>query len=211
MKSFTDPAIADYTMAHTTADTALLKELQQIASEKLSLPDMICGPQVGQLLKTLVKTGNCKRVLEIGTFVGYSAISMADAMSEGEVITLEIEEEYAAISKPYFRREPYKNIIKQIIGPALDSLDSLEGPFDLAFIDADKTAYPEYYKKCLPLMGENGVMVFDNVLWSGEVIDPQSIEAKAIDGLNKMVHDDGAVLNLLLPLRDGVLIVVKKD
>jgi caffeoyl-CoA O-methyltransferase len=211
MKSFTDPAIADYTMAHTTADTALLKELQQIASEKLSLPDMICGPQVGQLLKTLVKTGNCKRVLEIGTFVGYSAISMADAMSEGEVITLEIEEEYAAISKPYFRREPYKNIIKQIMGPALDSLDSLEGPFDLVFIDADKTAYQEYYKKCLPLLGENGVMIFDNVLWSGEVVDPQSKEAKAIHGLNKMVHDDDAVLNLLLPLRDGVLIVVKKD
>jgi len=211
MKSFTDPAIADYTVAHTTADTALLKELQQIASEKLGLPDMICGPQVGQLLKTLIKAGNCKRVLEIGTFVGYSAISMADAMSGGEIITLEIEEDYAAISAPYFRREPYRNVIKQIMGPALDSLDSLEEPFDLVFIDADKTAYPEYYKKCLPLLGENGVMVFDNVLWSGEVIDPQSIEAKAIDGLNKMVHADNAVLNLMIPLRDGLLIVVKKD
>ena len=210
MKSFTDSAIADYTMAHTTSDTALLRELQQIASEKLSLPDMICGPQVGQLLKTLIRTGNCKRVLEIGTFVGYSAISMADVMSDGEIITLEIEERYAAISDPYFRRTPYKNIIKQIIGPALNSLDSLEGHFDLAFVDADKTAYPEYYKKCLPLLSENGVMVFDNVLWSGEVVDPQSEEAKAIDSLNKMAHQDDAVTNLLLPLRDGLLIVVKK-
>ena len=207
MKSFTNSAIDEYSKRYTTADTQILSELQEIASGQLNLPNMICGHQVGQLLKSLITMGSFSRVLEIGTFVGYSAITMADAMKSGKLITLELEEKYAKIAAPYFNRPPYKEIIKQIIGPALDSMKKIAGPFDLIFIDADKTSYKEYYRRALPILNDNGVIVFDNMLWSGKVINPKTEEAVALHELNILIHEDEKVNNLLLPLRDGLHLV----
>jgi caffeoyl-CoA O-methyltransferase len=209
MNSFTLNEIEEYTKAHTSEESAVLKELRSIALKRLGLPDMICGPQVGQFLKTLVAIGNCRRVLEVGTFIGYSSIMMADAMGSGELITLEIEEKYADISRPYFEQMDYRNIICQKMGPAIDTIDTLQASFDLIFVDADKLSYPDYYKKTLPLLRKNGVMVFDNALWNGEVLQPDTPEAKVIFELNRLVHEDTDVSNVLLPLRDGLMVVVK--
>jgi caffeoyl-CoA O-methyltransferase len=210
MISFTDEGIDRYLKKMTTPETETLSEIREIAENRLGLANMICGPLVGQFLKTLITVGRCKRVLEIGSFVGYSAIAMADAMNDGELVTLELEKKYAEISAPYFSYSPYSSIIKQVMGPALDSLDHINGPFDLIFIDADKLSYKSYYLKTLPMLSRHGVMVIDNMLWSGEVLNPESEEAIALHELNRLIQEDDRVNNLLLPIRDGLHLVTHR-
>lgn len=205
-----DDKIEDYIDRHTSKESAILKELVQISEEKLENTNMISGKQVGRLLNLLVRLGRCKRILEIGTFTGYSAIWMADALPEdAELITLDMNEKYKEISDGFFNRKPYKDKIRQVMGPALESIDLITGEFDLVYIDADKHQYPDYFLKIKPRLQEGGIVVVDNVLWGGEVVKPSDSKSRAVDRLNRMIQEDADFENLMLPVRDGVMAAVK--
>jgi caffeoyl-CoA O-methyltransferase len=207
---FLDDKIEDYISRHTSKESGILKELVQRSEEKLEHTDMISGKQVGRLLNLLVRLGRCKRILEIGTFTGYSAIWMADALPEdGELITLDMNEKYKEISDGFFNREPYKDKIRQIMGPALESIDAIPGEFDLVYIDADKHQYPDYFLKIKPRLKGGGILVVDNVLWSGEVLEPADPKSMSVDRLNRMIQEDEDFDNIMLPIRDGVTIGIK--
>jgi caffeoyl-CoA O-methyltransferase len=207
---FLDDKIEDYIARHTSDEPGILKELVQRSEETLEHTDMISGKQVGRLLNLLVRLGRCKRILEIGTFTGYSAIWMADALPEdGELITLDMNEKYKEISDGFFNREPYKDKIRQIIGPALETIDSIPGEFDLVYIDADKHQYPDYFLKIKPRLKTGGILVVDNVLWGGEVLDPADPKSVSVDRLNRMIQEDEDFENMMLPIRDGITIGIK--
>lgn len=208
--NFLDNKIKDYIIRHTSQEPDVLKELVHRSEEKLEYTDMISGKQVGRLLNLLVRLGRCKRILEIGTFTGYSAIWMADGLPEdGELITLEMNEKYKEISEEFFSRKPYKDKIRQIMGPALETMDTIPGEFDLVYIDADKHQYPEYFLKIKPMLRNGGIMVVDNVLWGGEVLDPGDPKSESVDRLNRMIQEDEDFDNMMLPIRDGVTIGIK--
>jgi len=202
--------IEKYINRHTTGETSILNDLVRQSKAELEYTEMISGRQVGQLLKLLVRIGGYKRILEVGTFTGYSAIWMADALpDEGELITLEMNERYTEISNRFFTRPPYKYKIRQIMGPALNTIDSLEGEFDMIFIDADKMQYPDYFMKLKPKLKSGGILAIDNVLWGGSVIDPDDDKSKSVDKLNKLICNDSVFEQVILPVRDGVMVAVK--
>lgn len=208
--NFLDNKIKDYINRHTSQEPDVLKELVHRSEEKLEYTDMISGKQVGRLLNLLVRLGRCKRILEIGTFTGYSAIWMADGLPEdGELITLEMNGKYKEISEEFFSRKPYKDKIHQIMGPALETIDTIPGEFDLVYIDADKHQYPEYFLKIKPMLRNGGILVVDNVLWGGEVLDPGDPKSESVDRLNRMIQEDEDFDNMMLPIRDGVTIGIK--
>jgi caffeoyl-CoA O-methyltransferase len=207
---FIDKDLEEYIHQHTTVETEILNQLIQATADELEYTDMISGRQVGQLLKLLVRIGQYKRVVEVGTFTGYSAIWMADALpDDGEVITLEMNHKYAEISGRYLSTEPYNQKIKQIMGPALDTITHLEGQFDMIFIDADKHQYPDYFLKLKPKLRKGGTLIVDNVLWGGEVLTEQDPKSQAITRLNRMIHEDSDFENVILPVRDGIMLAVK--
>lgn len=203
--------IEEYTESFTSAESEILQELVNVSEKELEYIDMLSGRQVGALLKMLVQLSGAKRILEIGTFTGYSAICMADALPEdGTLITLEMNDRYRQISKPFFERESYKTKIKQKMGNALEVIPSLSGSFDLIFLDADKIGYPAYYEMLKPKLKSGGLLIVDNVLWAGEVLLPKDEKSRAIHRLNKMIRDDKGVEQVMIPLRDGVTIVRKR-
>lgn len=202
--------IAEYTESFTSQESKTLKELVRVSERELDYTDMLSGPQVGMLLKILVQISGAKRILEIGTFTGYSAIWMADALPEdGTLITLEMNERYRDISKSFFEREPYQKKIKQKMGNALEVIPTLSGRFDLIFLDADKISYPTYYEMLKPKLSPGELFVIDNVLWEGAVLRPTDEKSRAIHKLNKMIRDDEEVDQVMIPVRDGITIVRK--
>lgn len=203
--------IAEYTESFTSDDSEILKELIAASEDELEYTDMLSGPQVSRLLQFMIQISGAKRILEIGTFTGYSAIAMADVLPEhGTLITLEMNERYRDISKPFFKREPYQKRIKQKMGNALEVIPTLSGTFDMIFLDADKISYPTYYEMLKPKLKSGGIFVIDNVLWGGDVLKPSTDKAKAIHRLSKMIRDDKEVDQVMIPLRDGITIVRKK-
>ena len=171
---------------------------------------MMVGLLEGRFLGTLVRTVRAKRILELGTFTGYSSISMALALPpEGRLITCDVNEETTAIARRYAEEAGVVDRIEYRLGPALDSIATLEGEFELIFIDADKPNYLNYYEATLPLLAENGVMILDNTLWSGRVADPQDDEesTRAIRAANEHIDEDPRVQNVLLTVRDGMNLV----
>jgi caffeoyl-CoA O-methyltransferase len=172
---------------------------------------MLSGQLEGQFLQMLVAAAGARRVLEIGTFTGFSALMMAAALPpDGELITLELSEEHAAIARRYFGRSEHGGKIRLLLGAALDSLQTLEGPFDFVFIDADKGNYGNYYEAALPLLAGDGLIAADNVLWGGYVLDPQEDQGRAIAAFNDRVANDDRVRQVVVPIRDGVLLIRKK-
>ena len=201
-----------YSEMHTSTEPEIVQELIAASNAELKYIDMVSGPQVAGLLQMLIRLGGFKRILEVGTFTGYSALMMALALpDDGELITLEVNKQYEEISRPFFQREPFDRIIKQIMGQALKSIKTLEGPFDMIFLDGDKLNYPEYYTKLLPLLRTGGILAIDNVLWNGGVLDPKDTKSVAIHTLNEMVLKDDRVENVLLPVRDGLNLIRKKN
>ena len=171
---------------------------------------MISGPTVGNFLSMLVYLTNAKRVLEIGTFVGYSTLMMAKSLPfDGEIITCDIDENSTAVAKKYWDKDLSGKLIKLKLGKALETMEKLEPGFDLIFIDADKKNYPQYYEKSLSLLSEKGIIIIDNVLWSGKVINPTDEDSKIIDDLNKKINSDIRVNNVLLTIRDGLMLIRK--
>ncbi len=205
--------IEDYARAHSTAASPLLAELEAYTRAHRDDAQMLIGPLEGALLKLLVALIGARRVLEVGLFTGYSALTMAEALpDDGKVISCDINPRTAAIARSFFARSPHGGKVDIRLGPALDTLHALPAgaPFDLVFLDADKENYAAYYDLALPLLRAGGLLVADNTLWSGRVLAPQSDSDRALAAFNTKVRDDPAVDNVLLTVRDGVTVVRKR-
>ncbi|HLR26733.1 MAG TPA: O-methyltransferase [Fodinibius sp.] len=203
--------IEQYIRAHTTSESSHIQELMEASDDELEFVDMMSGRMVGRLLALLIKLSGARRVLEVGTFTGYSALSMAEAMPmEGKIYTCEYNERYEDIARRFFEESSHGSKIKLVMGKALETVPDIPGKFDFIFLDADKINYPDYYNLLLPRLNEGGLMVIDNVLWDGKVLDPQTDKAKAIDKLNARISEDESVEQVMLPVRDGVTIVRKR-
>lgn len=210
MLRLVSPEIDAYCRERTRAEPAPLPAL---AEETAARPDaaMLTGRIEGRLLMLLAGLVGARRVLELGTFTGYSALSLAEALpDDGRVITCELLEAHAAIARSWWARSPHGRKIEVRVGPALDTLRTLAGPFDLCFIDADKENYPAYYEAALPLLRPGGLMAIDNALWSGRVVAPDDAASRAIDALNRRIERDERVDNVLLPVRDGLHLARKR-
>jgi caffeoyl-CoA O-methyltransferase len=211
MLTLQKPGIEEYAQAKSQSTDKLLDELLQETHEKMALPQMLTGPLEGAFLCLMTKVASAKHVLEIGMFTGYSALSMAAGLpADGTLTTLEIDSDCIAIAKKYFDQSEHGKKIRVVEGAGLNSLKKLDGPFDLVFIDADKTNYKNYYEAVLPKMPSGGVILVDNVLWSGHVLDPKTDDDRAIVEFNDHVSKDDRVEKVLLTIRDGVFFIRKK-
>jgi caffeoyl-CoA O-methyltransferase len=207
---FIDSRISEYCNKHTRAENDLMKRLASETYAKMTAPQMQTGKIEGQFLKMLVQMTGAKRIIEVGMFTGYSALSMASGLPEdGELYTCDISEEFQKFAQRYFDESPHGKKIRVLLGKAGESIAKLSGTFDLAFIDADKEGYSDYYQQILPKLRPGGIMAFDNALWSGAVLSPQNETDRAIDELNKLATDDPRVENVLLSVRDGIQLVRK--
>ncbi len=211
MIALVDERIEAYAANHTRPQPELLNRLAQETHGSMKDPEMLTGRLEGGFLRLMVRAFQARRIVEVGMFTGYSALSMAEALpDDGELITCEVNPKAEALARRYFQESPHGSKIEIRMGPALETLEKLEGPFDFAFIDADKENYPSYYELCLERLRPGGAIAVDNVLWSGRVLDPQDEETRAIATLNERVSKDDRVDHVLLTIRDGVMLVIKK-
>jgi predicted O-methyltransferase YrrM len=199
-----------YAEAHTTRPPELLAELAAETRATLSSPQMLTGAVEGRFLEQLVFGLQAKRVLELGTYSGYSSLSMAAGLPEGgHIDTCEVSEEHAEVAQRYIHRSPYADRITIHLGPALETIERLGGEWDFVFIDADKENYANYYEALLPRLAPTGLMALDNTLWSGRVLDDadDSPGTRAIRELNDRIAADDRVIAVQLTVRDGVTLV----
>jgi len=210
MTPIVPPAIDEYCLAHTTLVEPLLDELATYTRRHCKAPQMLTGPVEGTFLRFLVQALEAKQVLEIGTFTGYSALSMAQGLGDhGQVITCEIDSEHARIARSFMERSPHGAKIDIRLGPAIDTIAALPAntTFDFVFIDADKENYLNYYEAVLPKVRPGGLIAADNTLWSGKVLDPKEKSDLAIVEFNDHVLRDQRVEKVLLSVRDGLMLV----
>jgi caffeoyl-CoA O-methyltransferase len=199
-----------YAAAHTTPPPELLQELAEETRATLRAPQMLTGTIEGRFLELLVFGLGAKRVLELGTYSGYSSLSMAAGLPEGgHIDTCEADATHAEVARRYIAQSPYADRITVHPGPALDTIQQLEGEFDFVFIDADKENYVNYYEALLPRLSETGLMAIDNTLWSGRVLDESddSEATRAIREINDRIAGDDRVVAVQLTVRDGVTLV----
>jgi caffeoyl-CoA O-methyltransferase len=202
--------IEAYAAAHTTPHDELLAELAEETKATLPLPQMITGPIEGRLLELLVDGIQARRVLEVGTFSGYSSLSMAAGLPEGgRIDTCEVDEKHAEVARRYIARSPYADRITVHLGPALETIERLDGELDFVYIDADKENYVNYYEAVLPRLSAHGLIAADNTLWSGRVLDDDddSEGTSAIKAFNEHVRSDPRVTSVMLTIRDGVTLI----
>mgnify|MGYP003423433876 CR=1 FL=1 len=213
MDNLVPKPIEDYAAAHSQTPSPLLDELEAYTNTHCAMPQMLVGRLEGGLLKMLVRLSGARRILEIGLYTGYSALTMAEALGDdGVIVSCEINQETADIAQSFFDRSPHGRKITLRMGPALDTLAVLptDPPFDLVFLDADKENYLKYYEAALPRLRPGGLLVADNVLWSGAVLDPKRDSDRALVAFNKKVHQDPRVEHVMLTVRDGVMLVYKR-
>jgi len=211
MEPLIDPGLEQYAARHSQQPGELLKELESYTHANFEDAQMVVGSLEAAFLQMLVKLVGARRILEVGLFTGYSALAMAEALDEhGEVVSCELEEKHAEVARSFFRRSPVGYKIGVRVGPALESLQAVEGPFDIVFLDADKENYSAYYDLTLPKLRSGGLLVADNVLWSGRVLNPEKETDRALVAFNRKVQADSSVENVLLPLRDGVMVARKR-
>jgi caffeoyl-CoA O-methyltransferase len=208
------PEIEQYAHDHTTPRPPLFDELREVTYGSMSSPGMQVGRVEGTLLKTLCAIMGARRVLEVGTFTGFSALSMAEALpDDGVLITCDIDPKAAKIAQSFFDRSPHGKKISLRLGPAVDTIRALpeDPPFDLIFLDADKERYLDYYELGLPRLRRGGLLVADNTLWSGHVLSPREDQETdlAIVAYNRRVAEDPRVENVLLSVRDGIMVARK--
>ncbi len=211
MAGFLSEELEKYISDHSEK-TGLNEQSLRDETLKLGPPSaMMSGDSVGNFLKLIIKINNCKRILEIGTFTGYSALMMAAALpGNGKLITCDVNKETSEIAKKYWAKSPHGSKIELHIGPAIETINNLEGEFDLIFIDADKNNYSNYFEICKNRLSKNGLIIADNVLWSGKVLKPEDDQAKSIDSFNKLVNGDNEFWNTIVPIRDGLMIIKKR-
>jgi caffeoyl-CoA O-methyltransferase len=200
-----DPRIEEYLERFSAPHDELLAELSAETAEKLGSTSMLTGPVAGRFLELLVWFGRPQRVLEIGTFSGHSALAMAAALPEGgRIDACELDPGRAAFAQRYFDRSPHGSKIALHVGPAIDTIERLDGAFDLVFIDADKEGYVGYYEAVLPRLSERGLIVADNTLASGRVVDG---DRPPIAEFNEHVARDPRTVQVILSVRDGMTLI----
>jgi caffeoyl-CoA O-methyltransferase len=205
-----DPRVEQYAVEHTSGEPPFFAELAERTRAETNDPGMMVGTLEGRFLAALVAVARPQLVLELGTFTGYSSLSMAGSLPPGgRIITCDISEEHVALARRNIEASPYADKIEIKVGPALDSIATLDGPFDFVFIDADKGGYLAHYEALLPKLADDGVMVVDNVLWSGRVIDStdDSSNTTAIREFNAHVAADERVDVVIVTVRDGVSLI----
>ena len=204
--------IQTYCREHSQVNTPLLSKLEKYTWENEEVPQMISGQLVGKYLQSIIKISRAKKIVEVGTFTGYSALQMAEAIPEnGQIHTCELMEKHAETAQSFFNCSKHGKKITIHIGSAMNNLEKMKaGSFDMAFIDADKSNYLEYYKRCLILIRKGGTIVLDNMLWGGSVIDPNDDDSKSLRKTGDYIQKDERVFNVLLPIRDGLMMCIKK-
>ena len=211
---FISKKLYNYIKNHSIEESDLLKELERETKLKTLNPRMLCGSHQGRVLSLISKIKQPKLILEIGTFTGYSTICLAEGMTnDGFIHTIDINEELYDFQRKYFNRSKYGDRIIQHVGNALEILDSINLKFDLIFLDADKENYTRYLKKIVNKLNTKGVLITDNVLWSGKVvasISDDDLSTKEIDNFNKILNQRDDMETILLPLRDGISLSMKK-
>jgi caffeoyl-CoA O-methyltransferase len=209
MAFIVDEQVEAYAVEHTTVLLDLFERLEAETREKTTAPQMMVGRLEGGFLAALVAITGAKRILELGTFTGYSSISMATALpDDGRIITCDVDPDATSIARRYMDESGHGDKIEIRLGPALATIETLEGPFDLIFIDADKPNYENYYEAVLPKLAENGLLIADNVLWSGRVVEPDEDEStQAITSFNEHVRNDERVAAVMLTVRDGMTLI----
>jgi len=206
-----DEQIEQYAEEHTTSPPELLTRLADETRATMSSPQMLTGTVEGRFLELLVHASGATRILELGTFTGYSALSMAAALPEdGRIDTLDIEPKHAEVAQRYFDESPHGIKITIHLGPALETIERLEGEFDLVFIDADKENYESYYEAVLPRLSARGLIAIDNTLWSGRVLQPEDETTKLIAALNDKIAADDRVVAVQLTVRDGITLIRRR-
>jgi caffeoyl-CoA O-methyltransferase len=214
MLSLLGEDLARYVEAHALAEPPLLTELREETQRTLPDPQMQVGPVEGALLRILVQISNARRVLEIGTYSGYSALCMAAGLpADGTLLTCDVDPVATSVARRYFDRSDHAAKIEIRLAPARETLAELtarNASFDFVFIDADKEGYVDYWDAVLPLLPSGGLVVADNTLWGGRVLAPESSSDRAIVRFNRRVAEDDRVDQVLLAIRDGVMIARKR-
>jgi caffeoyl-CoA O-methyltransferase len=207
-----EPRVEEYAEAQTTPDLELFERLAAETREKTELPQMMVGRIEGQFLAFMVRATGARRVLELGTFTGYSSISMARALPPGgRIVTCDVNVDTTAIARRYAEKAGVVDRIDYRLGPAIETIGQLEGPFDLVFIDADKVGYIDYYEAALPKLAEDGLILADNTLASGSVVeDEPGPMGAAIKRFNDHVSADERVECVMLTIRDGVTLIRRR-
>ncbi|MFM7024411.1 MAG: O-methyltransferase [Flavobacteriales bacterium] len=210
---FLPPDIEKYVREHTSSESDLLYRLNRETHQKVLKPRMLSGHLQGRFLSMISKMMQPQRILEIGTYTGYSALCLAEGLQQnGELHTIDVNEELKDFAQKFFDESAQKNQIHYHIGNAMDIIPTLNGPFDIVFIDADKENYLEYFQLVFDKVKQGGYLIADNVLWSGKVVGevkPNDSDTKKIMAFNDFVQNNPAVENVLLPLRDGLMIARK--
>jgi len=211
---FISAELDEYVKEHTSPESSVLAELDRETYSKVLMPRMLSGHIQGRILSMMSHMIRPKQILEIGTFTGYSAICMAEGLPENGLLhTIDINEELTEMVLKYFDKAGLSDKIKTYVGNALDIIPGMKEVFDLVFIDADKINYMNYYNLVFDKVSKGGFIIADNVLWSGKVLEDYSktdADTKAIMDFNKWVQEDERVENVLLPVRDGLLVMRKK-
>jgi predicted O-methyltransferase YrrM len=204
--------IQHYAEAHTSPESEVLRKIHRDTHAKVLMPRMLSGHLQGRFLSMISKLINPKRILEIGTYTGYSAICLAEGLGpEGKLITIDVNEELESRVRNYFKEIDPDSKIEYIIGNALTVIPTLTDDFDLVFIDADKENYSQYYQMIFDKVKQGGLILADNVLWSGKVVSPKpDKDTRALIAFNDMIRNDARVECLLLPLRDGIMMARKR-
>ena len=207
---FISPELEDYIEQHSEKEPELLAALNKETYQKILLPRMLSGHFQGRILSMLSKLTRPVNILEIGTYTGYSALCLCEGMTENGVLhTIDIKEELIDFQRKYFDRSPWGKQIVQHLGEAIDIIPTLDLKFDLVFIDADKENYPHYYELIVPKMNKGGIILSDNVLWSGKVLEPlepNDTSTEVLIKYNRVLRDDPRVETVLLPIRDGLTV-----
>jgi len=213
MSDIVNNKIEDYIRKNSSKEPEILKDLNKETHLKVLNPRMLSGHIQGRFLSIITKLIKPKKILEIGTYTGYSAICMAEGLIEKGIIhTIDINEELVSIQNKYFAKSKCNNSIIQHVGDARNIIKSINEKFDLVFLDADKENYIEYYELVIEKVKKGGLIIADNVLWTGKVVEPKKDDDELTQYLidfNKMINEDDRVENIILPLRDGLNVILK--
>lgn len=207
---FLPEKIDNYVLNHSQEEPKILQELTKETWQKVLNPRMLSGAFQGRVLSIISKIIQPKTILEIGTYTGYSTLCLAEGLSkEGKIITIDKNEELETLQNKYFTKSNFRNQIEQIVGDATQIIPSLNQKFDLVFIDADKSNYINYFHLIIDKMNSGGIILSDNVLWSGKVVeelDPKDTDTRILLEFNKLLNEDDRLETVLLPIRDGLTI-----
>ncbi|RLJ96795.1 O-methyltransferase [Tenacibaculum discolor] len=207
---FLPEELDNYVVKHSQAEPKILQELGRETWQKVLNPRMLSGAFQGRVLSMISKLIQPKSILEIGTYTGYSALCLAEGLpKEGKLYTIDKNEELEELQYKYFQKSDYKDQITQYVGNAIDIIPTIDSKFDLVFIDADKSNYVNYFHLIIEKMNKGGVILSDNVLWSGKVVeelDPKDTDTKVLLEYNRLLNEDSRLETVLLPIRDGLTI-----